>query len=1316
MPTLGSRIHSYVAFKGRSFASKIVPVVSALLLLSFLVEFLILRYYDRNWDLIVEQQAIDNLDRATTAFIGVQRETRRVAAEVALHPVILASLSESGGNRNEVFEAVSRIAREQNIGIEVYNTQAQLIAWDGSSEPSHQREIQIALAGQLASFVTRAQVFSQLFVVMPVRSQGAIIGAILVRRTTELNYPLSNKLIVSRGLAEQLTGDLGVEVEYNFSTNAAFRKDGRYISAPLIGIDSSKVGVVSVARPSRGAYLESIANTFHSWNAVLWIALLATACVTLGTRLATIQTVAARSLAITALIWVVRYALIWLDLPSTVVHISIFDPTYFASTFGNGLAKSIGDLFFTTVALFVNTVLVGRYILSKDNGTTPWWYPNRAVFRWFLVPVITTLVFLFLRGYAATVRSAVYDSTLRFNDPTVIVPSFELAVMVMSLFLLSFCLIGVVVALASFAYALLAGMSSAAKASSWFVVVAAFVLTAGVIEIIPSDPLVPLLYRLLFAAGILCLAYYLHRQRIHQRHIATVRNLLLVFGLSAVFFFPVLDGNVHDRDRDKIEAYALDVIRPADSWLKFILDEALEGFRTGETVNTLTSGDEDDFDRIAFDHWAGSTAAREGYSCVFAVSDSSGYEVSRFMIGGQATLEMYHRLLNDRPKAKLIVVERNGTGVNAIRVYSGSIPITGDDGRVLGYGHVVIAAGQQALFRGESPSVLRNESEETIEAFYRPIAVSEFHDNRLLTSNNMLLPIGYEVPAAARTQLADPQRASVWVDERIDNTSYETFYIKRPTALGEIVSLSVPQLGFVWHLISILKMFVYYAIVVLVFGIGIFIVQWLRGYRYEFTFRDKLLGALLVTALLPLIVLATTGRQLAKDRMLETIGKRLEQETATLAVSIGQRLQGEEGIVQEALSRYVIDQLANEAGADFNLYVGNQLQASSRPELYEVGILDKRLSGLAFSNTMLKGKRFYLQTETIGTYQYVVGYRTLVSGDGRIAGIVAVPTLYRFEEVEAELSRRNALIFGLYAVVFIIIVVIATTFANRIAAPIHKLTLATKRVARGDANVTVGIRKADGEIGELIRSFEMMTHELARSREELVHVERELAWKEMAKQVAHEIKNPLTPMKLSMQHLRQTYKDKVANFEQVFDEVSRTMIEQIDTLSRIAGEFARFARMPKANLESVDVNAALRESVSLFDQDVNVKFEMLLDDHLPSVRSDKEELRRAFINILRNGIQAMNNSGKMTIRSWQEGGNVCLAFSDHGIGMSDEVKAKLFQPNFSTKTDGMGLGLAITKKSIDDMGGSIAIQSTVGEGTTVTIVLPVEHRQNSPRS
>ena len=148
-----------------------------------------------------------------------------------------------------------------------------------------------------------------------------------------------------------------------------------------------------------------------------------------------------------------------------------------------------------------------------------------------------------------------------------------------------------------------------------------------------------------------------------------------------------------------------------------------------------------------------------------------------------------------------------------------------------------------------------------------------------------------------------------------------------------------------------------------------------------------------------------------------------------------------------------------------------------------------------------------------------------------------------------------------------------------------------------------------------------MTHDLRRNREDLVRYERELAWKEMAKQVAHEIKNPLTPMRLSIQHLRRTYLDGASNFKEILESVTKTVIEQIDTLSRIASEFSSFARMPRRNLDRLEIGGVIEEAARLFSQETSVLFDIQIQDGIPPIVADREELRRALINIIRNGIR-----------------------------------------------------------------------------------------------
>jgi signal transduction histidine kinase len=464
---------------------------------------------------------------------------------------------------------------------------------------------------------------------------------------------------------------------------------------------------------------------------------------------------------------------------------------------------------------------------------------------------------------------------------------------------------------------------------------------------------------------------------------------------------------------------------------------------------------------------------------------------------------------------------------------------------------------------------------------------------------------------------------------------------------------------------------------------------------------------MLVTALLPLTIVAVYARLSLREREEESVRRRLDEETQSVIYMLTDHPEPGVTILSAPRDRFAAEELAGEIETDFNLYTDGRLSVSSKQMLYDVGILDSRLSGNAFARIILGGERFLTQTERVGSIDYNVGYRPVLDAMGNIIGVVSVPTLFRPQESEEELARRNAFLLGAYALVLLATVVIAAAFANRIAAPVQRLTDATRRVARGDLDVRVPVAGAEGEVGELISAFDQMTHDLRRGREEAARFERELAWKEMARQVAHEIKNPLTPMRLSVQHLRRTYLDRAPNFPEILENVTRTVIEQIDALSRIASEFSHFGRMPRRSLEELDVNGIAGEAADLFRQESRITLEREFAGDLPRVLCDREELRRALINVIRNGIQATDGEGRIVIRTSNAEGGIRIAVTDFGRGVPEELKPRLFQPNFSTKTDGMGLGLAIVRKSMEDLGGWVRLESTEGKGTTVILWLPV---------
>ena len=252
------------------------------------------------------------------------------------------------------------------------------------------------------------------------------------------------------------------------------------------------------------------------------------------------------------------------------------------------------------------------------------------------------------------------------------------------------------------------------------------------------------------------------------------------------------------------------------------------------------------------------------------------------------------------------------------------------------------------------------------------------------------------------------------------------------------------------------------------------------------------------------------------------------------------------------------------------------------------------------------------------------------------------------------------------------------------------------------------------EIGELISSFNKMTVELKRSRAELKKAERESAWRDIARQIAHEIKNPLTPMKLAMQHLYYAYTHGANDFKSIIQTTNRLIIEQIESLNRIATEFSDFAKMPSRNYEPLNVENILKDVVELLNRDGKIHLNLKNEIGNAKIVGDKDEVKRVFINIIRNSTQAIDEknsnraNGIVDVFGLKSNGFYTVTVKDNGIGMDEITLQKLFEPYFSTKSSGMGLGLVITKKILDDMHAKIKVISDVNTGTEVEIRFNIE--------
>ncbi len=281
----------------------------------------------------------------------------------------------------------------------------------------------------------------------------------------------------------------------------------------------------------------------------------------------------------------------------------------------------------------------------------------------------------------------------------------------------------------------------------------------------------------------------------------------------------------------------------------------------------------------------------------------------------------------------------------------------------------------------------------------------------------------------------------------------------------------------------------------------------------------------------------------------------------------------------------------------------------------------------------------------------------------------------------------------------------------RISRPVRKLAEAAREVAAGRWNTHVDVRSRD-EMGELARAFNKMTGQLAEQRDRLLQAERVAAWREVARRLAHELKNPLFPMQITVENLQRAREQKPDQFDEVFRESAATLLAELENLKTIIGRFSDFARMPAPELRPVNLNEIARGVVKLFEAQFSavgrpqITPEMYLDEKLPVIHADASLLHRALENLVLNAMDAMPGGGTLSVRTGHHDGMVRLDISDSGSGLTREECERLFTPYYTTKQHGTGLGLAIVQSVVSDHGGTIAVESEPGSGTTFRIELP----------
>ena len=409
----------------------------------------------------------------------------------------------------------------------------------------------------------------------------------------------------------------------------------------------------------------------------------------------------------------------------------------------------------------------------------------------------------------------------------------------------------------------------------------------------------------------------------------------------------------------------------------------------------------------------------------------------------------------------------------------------------------------------------------------------------------------------------------------------------------------------------------------------------------------------------------------------------------------------------EALRQSVF-QMSEIHNVDFNIYdLAGTLKLSSQPFIESKGIVSNKIEPIAYYYLTQKSSAQYLQQEHIGNFNYLSMYVPIRDEQGNAYGYLNIPYYSSQIDLKQEISNFLITIINLNAFIFLIAGLVAWLVTNRITnsfaligSKMQAVNLGTNEIIQWNYN---------DEIGGLVKEYNTMVRKLEHSAKLLAKNEREDAWREMARQVAHEIKNPLTPMKLSVQFLQKSIQNGAHNVQELTQRVSATLVEQIDHLNTIAQDFSQFANIGNATMNPTDVLPIIQSLQQLFNTGNQVAISLTVQASNTLILADRTQINRLFTNLIQNAIQSYNaNEAKLVhIQVYQQDAQLILTITDYGAGIPTAVQHNIFTPNFTTKSSGTGLGLAICKGIVEHARGTIQFTTLEGKGTTFTIQFPL---------
>jgi|GEM_PF-859780 len=470
------------------------------------------------------------------------------------------------------------------------------------------------------------------------------------------------------------------------------------------------------------------------------------------------------------------------------------------------------------------------------------------------------------------------------------------------------------------------------------------------------------------------------------------------------------------------------------------------------------------------------------------------------------------------------------------------------------------------------------------------------------------------------------------------------------------------------------------------------------------TLTRRIQTIIVVLLLLAMSAVGITSGNLVSSQFEKNNKKQLEEKTQIIINELTGQFKPEQFFdpSQKELINLKLKEYSRLFNTPISLFYGNGvLFNTSESKLYDLGLAASLVNPKAYWKLKHNQSSSESVTDKAGTLRYLSLYTPLFDNKKELTGFINLPYFARQSDLVNELSGIISALINVYVILFVISILAGLILSGFITQPLRLIKQQLSNVTLGRQNEKI-VWQSNDEIGKLVSEYNQMLVKLENSANLLAQSERESAWREMAKQVAHEIKNPLTPMKLNLQYLQHLMKNNPDDFREKFERTSAGIIEQIDSLANIANEFSNFAKLPGTQLENINLSEIIASLVPLFENQANVRIINNLPHGELWVKGDRDQCLRVFNNVLKNAVQALEDTEDPEIRieSETKEHTVVVSVKDNGCGIDESLRGKIFTPNFTTKTTGSGLGLAMVKNIMIGFEGSISFVSGKGTGTT----------------